>query len=70
MADPRTVFIVIVGIVAIVSQVAVLFSVFPVLKAQKKSREEFCCRTPPPGWYCTRTPGHEGPCAAWPEENL
>lgn len=22
---------------------------------------------PPPGWWCSRTPGHEGPCAARPE---
>lgn len=22
------------------------------------------CPIPPPGWYCSRTPGHEGPCAA------
>jgi hypothetical protein len=26
------------------------------------------CRVPPPGWYCTRTPGHDGPCAALPNE--
>lgn len=25
------------------------------------------CPVPPPGWYCTRTPGHDGPCAAYPE---
>jgi hypothetical protein len=24
------------------------------------------CGKPPPGWYCTRELGHEGPCAAWP----
>lgn len=24
------------------------------------------CTLPPAGWYCTREPGHEGPCAAWP----
>lgn len=23
-----------------------------------------CCTVPPPGWYCTRAAGHEGPCAA------
>lgn len=23
------------------------------------------CEVPPPGWYCTRAKGHEGPCAAW-----
>jgi len=24
------------------------------------------CLLPPPGWECTRRPGHEGPCAAVP----
>lgn len=24
------------------------------------------CTIPPAGWHCTRAPGHEGPCAAWP----
>lgn len=22
------------------------------------------CALPPPGWNCSRTPGHDGPCAA------
>lgn len=22
------------------------------------------CQVPPEGWFCTREPGHEGPCAA------
>lgn len=22
------------------------------------------CKLPPPGWWCSREPGHEGPCAA------
>lgn len=26
------------------------------------------CRLPPAGWHCTRTPGHEGPCAAHPAQ--
>lgn len=26
------------------------------------------CQVPPKGWRCTREPGHEGPCAALPEE--
>lgn len=26
----------------------------------------FVCVRPPEGWYCTRPPGHEGPCAALP----
>jgi hypothetical protein len=25
-----------------------------------------CCDVPPVGWYCTRAPGHDGPCAAHP----
>lgn len=29
-------------------------------------RRDNCCRIPPVGWRCTRTPGHEGPCAAVP----
>lgn len=24
------------------------------------------CQVPPTGWYCTRRPGHDGPCAALP----
>lgn len=24
------------------------------------------CTIPPPGWFCTREQGHDGPCAAWP----
>lgn len=22
------------------------------------------CKLPPPGWWCSREPGHDGPCAA------
>jgi hypothetical protein len=22
------------------------------------------CEVPPPGWWCSREPGHKGPCAA------
>lgn len=25
------------------------------------------CTLPPPGWICTRKPGHRNPCAAHPE---
>lgn len=25
------------------------------------------CAVPPEGWYCTRKPGHDGPCAAHPD---
>lgn len=24
------------------------------------------CEVPPPGWWCSREPGHDGPCAARP----
>jgi hypothetical protein len=24
------------------------------------------CQVPPPGWWCSRDPGHDGPCAAYP----
>lgn len=24
------------------------------------------CRKPPAGWWCSREPGHDGPCAARP----
>lgn len=24
------------------------------------------CTNPPEGWYCSREPGHQGPCAAHP----
>lgn len=26
------------------------------------------CPVPPSGWFCLREPGHEGPCAAVPNE--
>jgi hypothetical protein len=28
--------------------------------------EDQGCTVPPEGWYCTREPGHDGPCAALP----
>lgn len=28
------------------------------------------CRLPPPGWTCSRTAGHDGPCAASPAIDL
>lgn len=28
------------------------------------------CQQPPDGWYCSREPGHEGPCAAYPSRWL
>jgi hypothetical protein len=27
------------------------------------------CKVPPPGWWCSRDPGHEGPCAARPKRS-
>ncbi len=29
-------------------------------------RSKMSCQIPPPGWYCTRAEGHDGPCAALP----
>ncbi len=28
------------------------------------------CSAPPPGWICTRAPGHAGPCAAHMTESV
>lgn len=28
------------------------------------------CKVPPEGWYCTREPGHDGPCAAYPDHPI
>jgi hypothetical protein len=28
------------------------------------------CIRPPPGWSCSRGAGHEGPCAASPDETM
>jgi hypothetical protein len=28
------------------------------------------CTRPPEGWYCTRRPDHDGPCAALPVVNI
>jgi len=30
-------------------------------------RNTTTCRVPPEGWYCTRKPEHDGPCAALPD---
>lgn len=35
------------------------------LKQQRPETAENCT-LPPPGWSCSRSKGHEGPCAAWP----
>lgn len=34
--------------------------------AWEKHRDAQPCLRPPQGWYCTRSPGHSGPCAALP----
>jgi hypothetical protein len=28
------------------------------------------CRRPPEGWYCSRERGHDGPCAARPQDDV
>lgn len=35
---------------------------------QAEQYDEGICTIPPQGWWCSRTPGHEGPCAARPLE--
>ena len=34
----------------------------------QKTVVDLGCKFPPIGWYCTREPGHEPPCAAWPKD--
>lgn len=34
---------------------------------QDGEKDATVCDLPPAGWHCTRKPGHDGPCAAWPE---
>lgn len=36
---------------------------------ERRATSAQACDVPPPGWRCTRAKGHEGPCAAWPEES-
>jgi hypothetical protein len=31
---------------------------------------EKVCTVPPPGWTCSREPGHDGPCAARPADPM
>jgi hypothetical protein len=33
---------------------------------QERARLDQGCTVPPFGWWCSRTPGHDGPCAARP----
>lgn len=33
----------------------------------QKSPASTVCIRPPKGWFCARQPGHDGPCAAYPE---
>lgn len=33
---------------------------------QREQYDEGICTIPPEGWWCSRAPGHEGPCAAAP----
>ena len=37
-----------------------------VLEAMAAPAVRPVCTMPPPGWYCTRERGHDGPCAAHP----
>lgn len=37
-----------------------------IAEADAKDPARAVCTVPPPGWYCTRERGHDGPCAAHP----
>jgi hypothetical protein len=36
------------------------------MKVSSFSYEDMNCMRPPDGWWCSRIPGHKGPCAAHP----
>lgn len=38
----------------------------PVQDGMREKVADQGCRVPPEGWWCSREPGHEGPCAARP----
>ena len=33
----------------------------------EETPKDLGCESPPPGWFCTQSPGHEGPCTALPK---
>ena len=35
-------------------------------RGRHRADEPGSCTVPPPGWFCTRDAGHDGPCAAHP----
>jgi hypothetical protein len=41
-----------------------------ILEEVERKATDTTCHVPPPGWWCTRTSGHDGPCAAhpWPDD--
>jgi hypothetical protein len=43
-----------------------LRSLFPSRPIPAAEVTEITCDVPPPGWWCSRTGGHDGPCAAHP----
>lgn len=38
----------------------------PEVPREPRTRAVARCKLPPPGWWCKRRPGHNGPCAALP----
>lgn len=43
-----------------------LRSLFPVGTIAGAEAQPITCEVPPPGWWCSRDAGHDGPCAAHP----
>lgn len=53
--------------IAAANPAAVLALIALARRAQPASEAtQTACTVPPEGWYCTRAPGYDGPCAAWP----
>lgn len=38
-------------------------------EAGQPRRINLGCALPPKGWFCSRVPGHDGPCAALPTDS-
>lgn len=48
------------GVVSLVHSMSALHS------GKDSKPQDLGCGIPPAGWFCSRMPGHEGPCAAYP----
>lgn len=50
------------------NRIAAKWAAWQARAAVSAATKPTACTLPPPGWHCTRAPGHEGPCAAVPTE--